>query len=303
MSDKPSIAIEGLPQSVRDLLSKADQDVVIQVRGIGNKALLEPVPEFISAECEKVISGKNNTSLVLGRDRPAGRLSGYGGRGDTQAGAIDIVAGRMGYQAKSDVYVDPNFKTDAARIYVSQKADIDRYLGLTRGVVGNSKAKSAVALKADGIRLVGREGIKIVTGTDKKNSQGGDVKAVSGIDLIAGNDGDKLQPLVKGDNNAEALNRLVEHVDKLNGIVDSFLTHQMKFNDKLTHHYHLSPFYGMSTSPSYAVAQAGVKCMTDLLQDTKMSLVSHKTNLVMFTNNYLSPAGSKYINSRYNNVN
>ena len=49
-------------------------------------------------------------------------------------------------------------------------------------------------------RIIGREGIKLITKTDNQNSQGGDVRSILGIDLIAGNDDSDLQPMVKGDN-------------------------------------------------------------------------------------------------------
>jgi hypothetical protein len=39
---------------------------------------------------------------------------------------------------------DPNFKLDAARIYMSQKTDIDANFGLADGNVGNDSAKSEI---------------------------------------------------------------------------------------------------------------------------------------------------------------
>ena len=106
------------------------------------------------------------------------------------------------------VYVDPNFTTDAARIYISQKTDVDKNFKLGAGQVGYGSAKSAVALKADGIRLVAREGIKLVTGMDAKNSQGGTNASVMGIDLIAGNNDLDMQPFVKGENLRQALTQI-----------------------------------------------------------------------------------------------
>tara|TARA_Y100000034_G_scaffold128204_1_gene182420 strand:- start:618 stop:1547 length:930 start_codon:yes stop_codon:yes gene_type:complete len=309
MTDKKAVDVSSLSRQIRDRLSKSPKELKAAASGVACGVLREPVPQYIKADCEKVKDGGNNTWIVMGRDRPASRMSGYGGKGDTQAGMIDIIVGRMGAGAQSEnengetVYADPNFKMDAARVYISQKADIDQYLGLASGVVGDARAKSAIALKADHLRLVSREGIKLVTRTDKKNSQGGDVMSAVGIDLIAGNDDSDLQPMVKGKNTEEALKQLTHHVDKLNGIVDSFLTYQMQFNAKLTNHFHYSPFFGKSTSPSQPVVAAGQKCSVNLLQDTKLSLVKHKANLVMYKNNYLVPSGKKYISSRYNNVN
>ena len=198
---------------------------------------------------------------------------------------------------------DPNFKLDAARIYMSQKTDIDANFGLADGNVGNSSAKSAIGMKADGIRIMAREGIKLVTKTDMKNSQGGAVDAINGIDLIAGNDDEKLQPIPLGNNLEEALVRLTDHVDKLIGIMDNFLMYQMKYNTALATHFHHSPFFGAPTSPSPPAMTSGIQNVIDCLADTKRSLMTQRANLVMFKQTYFSVAGGKYINSRYNNTN
>lgn len=313
MSDqKKSISPSGINTgnvAVQERLAKTETAQNIFAKGIGGDPLYEPVPQLIKTYSEKIIENGNNASIVLGRDRPASRLSGYGGIGHTQAASIDIVVGRMGYQAKSftaankKVWVDPDFKNDAARIYISQKTDIDENFKLTSGRIGNSKTKSAIGLKADGIRIVGREGIKLITKGDTQNSQGGSIESISGIDLIAGNDDSDLQPMVKGNNLTEALKRLTLHVDKLNGIVDSLLMYQMTFNTALTNHFHFSPFFGLPTTPSPPVMAAGMKTMVDHLFQTKRSLMTHKINLGLFKQTYFSPAGGKYICSRFNNSN
>ena len=221
---------------------------------------------------------------------------------------IDLVVGRMASSPRSQdeegniISTDPDFKVDAARIYISQKTDIDENFELADGSIGNSKTKSAVGIKADGIRLVAREGIKLVTRTDKVNSQGGEVKSVSGIDLIAGNDDSDLQPLSKGDNLAEALGRIVFHIDKLNGIVDYFLMQQIQMNIALTTHTHLIPILG-TTLLAPAVVSSGLSTVKNLALTSKIDLAKHKANLKTFKKTYLSKAGKKYINSKYNKVN
>ncbi len=278
-------------------------------RGVGGTKIAEPNPRFIQSETEKVLTCASNANIVLGRDRPGSRLSGYGGSGDTHCASVDIVAGRMANFAATTstegdpVSADPNFKLDAARIHVSQKTDVDTNFGLADGNVGNSSAKSAIGLKADAIRVVAREGIKLVTKTDMKNSQGGPVDQISGIDLIAGNDDEDLQPLVLGNNLEEALVRITDHVDKLIGILDNFLMYQMKYNVALATHFHHSPFFGAPSSPSPTAMTGGVQNVIDCLADTKRSLLTQRANLIMFKNTYFSVAGGKYINSRYNNTN
>ena len=308
MSVKKAIDLEGFLKRNSQILESSDPTFKISKRGIGGNSLPEPVPEFVEAECETVYKGQNNSYIVLGRDRPASRLSGYGGSGDTQASMIDLVVGRMASSPRSQdeegniISTDPDFKVDAARIYISQKTDIDENFELADGSIGNSKTKSAVGIKADGIRLVAREGIKLVTRTDKVNSQGGEVKSVSGIDLIAGNDDSDLQPLSKGDNLAEALGRIVFHIDKLNGIVDYFLMQQIQMNIALTTHTHLIPILG-TTLLAPAVVSSGISTVKNLALISKIDLAKHKANLKTFKKTYLSKAGKKYINSKYNKVN
>ncbi len=301
MTTKP--AVKANANSIQ-LVNELPPDRLVFLKGVGGMDNVETIPMYLSNERE-VIFGDNtkvNAQIVLGVDRPASRFSGYGGKGNTQASSIDIVVGRMASDPKH-VYVDPNFITDAARIYISQKTHVDENFKIRDGTVGMAPAKSAIALKADGIRLAAREGIKLVTGLDKKNSQGGDNSSIVGIDLIAGNHDEDMQPLVKGRSLSEALCRIVDHISKLNGIVDHLLTTQMNFNESLTHHYHYSPWYGNPTTPSDAVVGKGIKTMIDFLQETKRSLVTHKTNLVNFKQSYLVASGQKYINSRWNHTN
>lgn len=309
MTTKKTVELGGTDQESQARLERVDKSVSMHARGIGGDPLEEPVPRLIKTQSEREIVNGNNASIILGRDRPKSRLSGYGGRGDTQAASIDIVAGRMGFRAREftnngkRIWVDPDFEKDASRIYISQKTDVDENFGLARGQVGNARTKSAIALKADGVRIIAREGIKLITKTDKQNSQGGNVDSVVGIDIIAGNNDSDLQPMVKGRNLADALKRMVHHMDKLNGIVDSLLMAQMTFNAALTHHFHFSPFFGLPTTPSPPVMAAGMKTMVDHLFQTKRSLIMHKVNLSLYKQNYFSPFGGKYINSRYNNCN
>lgn len=310
-----AVDLAGADSKKRSVIRNSDAKSSASLRGVDGDTIVEPVPKFISAPCEKVIKNANNAWIVLGRDRPGPRSSGYGGKGDTGAGSIDICVGRMAHESRAidkttgeALHTDPDFKIDSARIYISQKTDIDENFGIIDGKVGNSKTKSGIAVKADAIRLVAREGIKLVTSESTKNSQGGDIQKFVGVDIIAGNIDDEkkhcdLQPMTKGTNLAEALDRLTTHVEKLNGIVDSLVMTQMKFNKALTNHWHHSPLFAQPTAPSQILIPEGAKCNTDLLVRVKGSLVTHKSNLATFKQTYLKQSGQKYINSRYNNVN
>ena len=312
---KKAVVLKGVDQKARANFRNSDHALVANVKGIDGDALIEPVPNYIQAPSEKILKNNNNSWVVLGRDRSGPKSSGYGGRGDTHAASIDLVTGRLAHNAKTvDVQsgetlsADPDFKIDAARIYLSQKTDVDKNFELIPGKVGTSKARSAVALKADGIRLIAREGIKLITSETTVNSQGGDVQGYVGIDIIAGNvddpkTGTDLQPMAKGKNLSEALQRLTFHVEKLNGIVDSFLMSQMEYNNVIMNHWHPSPFFLEPTAPSIPVVTSGAQTQVNLLTKGKKSLVAHKANLGSFKRTYLKQSGKKYINSRFNNVN
>jgi len=309
VSNKASVSNDGVDERILKRVQSIDDGVYLNAQGFAGDKILESTPGYIQAATEKIYKNEHGVCIVLGRDRNSSLNSGYGGKGHTQAGAMDLVVGRLGHEAKQvneqneNLFVDPSFEKDAARVYISQKSNIDEYFNLTEGTVGQARAKSAIALKADGIRIIAREGIKLITRTDHKNSQGGDIRSVLGIDLIAGNNDDDLQPIPKGENLAEAIQKLTDHVDALNGIVDTFLMSQMDMNEKLVHHFHNSPFFGEPTTPAFSVVNQGIKTLIDQLTKTKNSLVNHKTNLVMYKQTYLKKSGKKYINSDYNNTN
>ena len=222
--------------------------------------LIEPLPHFVKAPCEKEIRGKNNTSIVLGRDRPGTVASGYGAKGATGAGSIDIVVGRMASSRdgpKDGVDVHNSFFVDAARIYISQKTDIDTNFMLA-GTPGheNLKGRSGIGVKADLIRVIGREGVKIVTGKaypkgmpkGETNALGGQISPAPPIELIAGNNTEPrekyaklwdppwvetvqtLQPVAMGYNVRDALRELSKRLDELLSIVWNFMTKQIEYN-------------------------------------------------------------------------
>jgi len=219
----------------------------------------EPVPNFRVARCEKVItqfgnSGapNNNSFIVLGRDRPSSLASGCGGAGYTSCGMIDLVVGRYALNSADEMKkgkkpvgkeetVNPNFITDAARVYITQKSlNIDEYFGIKNTSVPSSviENKSAVGIKADNIRVIGRETIRIFCGP-AQNVEGmgknGETNSIGGklhrprIDLVAGNE-NRLQPAVLGSNLVEYLNLLENNIQDINGSVQTIAEHLMAIN-------------------------------------------------------------------------
>lgn len=305
MTNKKSVDISGLsPTRLRDLSNSKSWSKDGEFRGIANQKMIEPVPEHHRAGSEIIYSGDNNSIIVLGRDRPSSLMSGYGGRGHSQAGSIDLVVGRGApYIFESDelgnkLFRDPDFRTDAARIHISQKTDIDDNFGLTDGKTGNAKTRSGIGIKADNVRIIGRESIKLVTKTESLNSQGGQITTFKGIDLIAGNDDSDLQAIPKGENLAQALSKLTDHVAQLTNIMETILTTQMKMNNVLMTHTHLAP-----GTPSVEALAGGIISNIETVSKTIMRLPLHRMNLEAYKINYLSPVGRYYINSRFNHTN
>jgi hypothetical protein len=306
-------------QSVQDIATAN-----IQNNGTFGEPRLEPVPNFIQSESEYVISNKNNSWIVLGRDRLGTLESGFGGRGDTQCASMDLCVGRMASKPDSTKYVDPNPIVDAARIYISQKTDIygnfnvsDEYPYPKEGRPPRwdlgVPPRSGVGIKADQVAIIGRETVKIVTNTDAMMSQGDKLKGVYGIELIAGNNRTGLQPLVKGGNLVDCIEKLSGYVSQLTTIVADLIEHQMKFNEAVLKHTHpptpvaVDPLsHAAATIPVPQSVDMAIKSMMPTINlgaKTAPSLVLSKSNVEGFKHNYLSMAGPKYINSKSNQTN
>lgn len=305
MTSKKTVDISGLsPTRLRDLSNSRSWSKDGEFRGIANQKMIEPVPEHNISGSETVYSSDNNSAIVLGRDRPSSLMSGYGGKGHSQAGSIDLVVGRGApYVFESDeqgnkLLRDPDFRSDAARIHISQKTDIDDNFGLADGKTGNAKIRSGIGIKADNVRVIGRESIKLITKTEFINSQGGQIITIKGIDLIAGNDDSDLQSIPKGQNLARALSKLTDHISQLTNIVETILTTQMKMNNVLMTHTHLAP-----GAPSIEALAGGIISNIETVSKTIMKLPLHRMNLEAYKINYLSPVGRYYINSRFNHTN
>ena len=216
-------------------------------QGVGCTEIAEAMPTYQDAPCEKVIEGKNNAYIVLGRDRPGTEFSGCGGRGDTQCGSIDIVTGRVssvimdrlksgqttGLIDKTTV-VDNNFFADAARIYITQRAiNIDEYLGFANEEGSDPTELSAAVIKSDCTRIVGRESVRIYAGGaagdgfgpfGEKRANGSNIQNPR-IELIVGNRGEEdMQPAVLGGNLVSYLARQNKLNDEYINILTSLIT-------------------------------------------------------------------------------
>jgi len=304
--------------------------------GIANQPLDEASPTYEKGQTEKIITGNNNNFIILGRDRPGHKFTGFGGKGATQSSRIDLIAG-MGatFRHKDGTYgppngetiINPNFAMDAARVYISQKSDLDRYMGLAEVDGQAPPGRSGIGLKADVVRIHARQDIKIVTGRARvqgvgrkgeRLSTGGENDVVGTISLIAGNYTDgkdspmmnvlepikkflkikkKLQPIPKGDNLAECLEDIIGVISELSSLVGQNSGLIQLMNTALTTHIHVGASGPVSPPPIYSQGFAPViSAQAALAKTSNMSL---STNLSLMKNNHLSKLGSNYINSKY----
>lgn len=297
------------PEYIKDA-KEAHPELRERTDGLNNSRMFDPIGRFQPSPTEKVISNNTNAWIVIGRDRPSFVSSGYGGDSATGAGSIDLVVGRKPLDPK--LITGPNFTTDSARIHISQTTDVDKNFNLAAGSIGRVDGRSAIGMKADEIRIVGRNGIKIITeGRGVENSKGGKIKTTVGIDLIAGNDTGEfgpqqnpvLQPIPKGYEVVECLLEMMDIVDDLAAIVSTNSRQLISTNGNLASHMHISPFLGLPVPPS---PNAAVVSMTDNVKlgiKAVAPMYMHRINTQTFRFNYLKPAGSNWICSRHNNTN
>lgn len=323
---------KGLNKELEERLRKAGSQ-----QGLNNAPLLEDIPTLESTAAETIYQGANNSFVVLGRDRPDIVESGFGGRGANSCGRIDFFTGLAATRRDEDgeyntttgeTLVSPSFATTAARIYISQRADIDSYMGLAEGVRSKSKGLSTVAAKADTIRLHGRYDIKLVTGRGKFEGLGKDGERMSTgglnqvpgtICFIAGNyteDKDvidfnimnpnsknrrtkkKLQPITKGNNLVDLMDDVLKYITELSSMVDQNASVIAKINNSIARHTHTSPTGPTSPPIVFGTFEWPRNAINKKLNKKDGNIL--KKNVKFTRTNYLNEKnGSRYINSKF----
>lgn len=275
--------------------------------GFNNDTLFEPDNSFVhnKTSSEEVLQGQNNTFIVFGRDRPADESSGYGGRGDHKCGAIDICVGRMSNLEASTLsgfVVNPNTGADAARIYLSQKTDIDKNYNLPAAISGMSEARSGIAIKADDVRIVARNSLKIVTATDNQVSSGPMCMAVNGVQLIATTNLDTfpMQPMVKGDNLIEAFKELVARFNLLNSTLQDFIVKQKQFNQDVVVHTHYDNFPAVTFASPELTKHSNIT--TFMTSNLEKKCINLRKSISAWEIKYITK-GDKHITSDFHYLN
>lgn len=315
------------PEDGRSLQKELPGEVRAEAKGIAGSRNYEFVGSFLSLPNEKVIRGHDdNANIVLGRDRVDEDYSGKGGIGHTYASSIDIVAGRVNnlkYKKNKDqiekgVWLNPDFENDSARIHISQKTDIDKNFFLPSGAHGTAEVGSGIGMKADNIRIMAREAIKLISSISNVNTANLRIPG-SGVELIAIEPGLTLedytssaedienpvmQPIPKGENLKLALEEILELLNQLSGLFIEYVTMQTDLNHYFASHTHLETFYGNQGIPSIDLASP--LCINNLeIMDHILGGVDSflRNNLNIVKNKYITPGSEKYINSSYHFLN
>ena len=165
--------------------------------------------------------------------------------------------------------------------------------------------------------FVSRGGIRLITGTDKKNSKGGKDMGKWGIDLIAGNSDADLQPLVKGTNLLTYLTGLSKSVNELHSVLYDFLKAQLNYNGVLATHQHYDNFsimcgqaaHGSPTAINGGKTYISPECLSSgvksLLEGLKTMMGAVKQHLNQNNNDFnaLTKIGGTKILSEKNRTN
>jgi len=275
---------------------------------------------FAPAHNMKAYPNKDaEASIVFGTDRPYDVTSGYGAKGVSGTAAIDLVVGRHSpytfgpKKLPKGTIVDNSFSADAARIYISQLTDIDKNFGLKGALMppgkhGMAPPVSGIAIKADGVRIIGREGVKIVTGAGdfedgELTSGGSKINKAPPIELIAGNYTEArelpggrfwpaekinaLQPILLGENTISGLNELADVMGHIWAAVFNLSLLQVGANAAIAVDP-LRPWVPSALGPAITQEISGVTA----------NLYHARTNLELWKLNFLNPEGYKYICSR-----
>ena len=267
-----------------------------------------PTPTLIESGIESIFpapqqgnADQSNAQIVVTRDRPASIFSGYAGIGHQRCSTIDIVAGRHSAKSTTTIpvasdsdlslseqlaMVDPSFEKDAARIYISEKTDIDFNFQISIPEGNLSRG-------------------------EEETTRGGRLKGPVPIELVAENANDKpydIQPFVKGKNMASALSELHEEVTKMNGLLEEFMLYQFNINQIVSKHRHnVGPKKEPTPPPALGSLPDEFKRLYDFsaknMKKIRKKLDLQAQNLTRWEKVYLSPESYDWILSKYNGTN
>jgi hypothetical protein len=222
----------------------------------------ESLPVFAPVGgCEKIISRRESETgdhsgarIVLTRDNFGHRATGLGGAGATKCEAIDIVAGSLSSSKElktGKTQSRANFADDGARIYLTERGDINAYFATaksdTAGVSASSKMKSGIGIKSDHTLVIGRERVRILAGVSKYD---GGERLVTGnqpaksVIEIGSTSSEKHHRAVLGENLVEYLKDLNKVITNLNQKITSLEVDLLGFKFAMAAHQHVGAGVG-----------------------------------------------------------
>lgn len=262
----------------------------------------QPLPKRNSLKVEKIIDSNNVNALIcLGVDRPSSAVT---AESRINSSAIDIVVGKGSSYiseigaGKEPIVVDPHFMDDAARIYISERSNLDLYFNIdnkssekARNKQPSSENKSGIGLKADVVRIVARQGITLVSSnTDVKNSKG-DSTTSAGVALLGSNQSEKLQPMVLGNGLKNTLDDMNLKINNVISTLNNFMYAQNQINLAFAQHYHISPFGGAPTLPPIEESVIALKQSAKIAQTGIFSIMQ---KIVNESSNAVNISSEKY---------
>ena len=237
-----------------------------------------PVYQFAEVERSDQLSTgcrNGNAYIILGKDRNGDLATGFGGTKNMPAShAIDLVVGLASSHRNrkqpfdSDTEVGKNFYTDAARVYISQRTDLNTYFGVTEGYKKSADPRvgcSGVGIKADAVLVNGRRNVKIRAGGGhgdnlprggEKMSHGQDLPLdAPKIELLIANM--EPEPAVLGNKLIKKLRIMEEETQKLKSEIVELNSELAILRMQLALHIHGDPLTVLTLpSPDQAVAAA-----------------------------------------------
>jgi len=248
------------------------------------------------SHAEKVIfrktspKGGTGARIVLTKDNYGHRATGLGGSGGTMCEAIDLVAGSLSAEKterNGDCKSRANFITDGARIYLTERGDIQHYFALgsaSDAVSVSSALKSGIGIKADHTLIIGRERVRIVAGLCK--AEGGErlvnqnENITPRIELAASND-EKAQPAVLGDNLVKYLEKMAERVDKLTMKCQSLEEKILRYRTALALHVHSGAGIGyIQTFPDPVLVSNAMQNVGSFFNTTRENIIDTYNNYI-----------------------
>ena len=216
-----------------------------------------------------------------------------------------------------------SFMHDASFIYLSQKCSIDDYLDLGGQTIERAmdareykifdnvqdvrketkfntrKAadpRSGIGMKADNVRLVGRESIRLQV-SPQRNSMGSKAGMAHGISLVGAGEAEATHPIPLGYRLIGSMEHLHEALGTLADGLEQFIRDQTNFNRTMQGHTHVG-FGGMTSTDIILPTQA--RAIAKGFKTYSISyghLRNFRTKLGTWKTNYTKP-GKKYILSQ-----